>query len=119
MHVLHALNVRERALAVVSEMLLREGREKEEVLVKKVVVLERAGGRLVKELKRREVEVDEVKTRREEELIQREEGLREALGKLEDQRKARVVLLETSSMLEMEIRVFKTLLDQASHNGCL
>ena len=47
------------------------------------------------------------------------EDMRGALGKLEEQRKARVVLLETSSMLEMEIRVFKTLLDQANHNGCL
>ena len=118
LHVLHAMHVRERALAVVSEMLLRESREKEEVLGKKVVVLERTGGRLVKELKRREVEMFEGKMRMEEDQVKREEELRGALGKLEEQRKARAVLLEESSMLEMEIRVFKTLLDQASHNGC-
>ena len=39
--------------------------------------------------------------RREEELVQTEEELRGALGKLEEQRKARVVLLETN------------------HNGCI
>ena len=79
----------------------------------------RTGGRLVKELKRREVELFEGKMRREEDLARREEGLREAVGRLEEQRKARVVLFEESSMLEMEIRVFKTLLDQANHSGCL
>lgn len=119
LHVLHAMHVRERALAIMSEMLLRETKEKEAVLAKKAVVLERTGGRLVKELKRREVELFEGKMRREEDLARREEGLREAVGRLEEQRKARVVLFEESSMLEMEIRVFKTLLDQANHSGCL
>ena len=119
LHVLHAMNVRERALAVVGAMLLRKSKEKEVVLGKQVVVLERTEGRLVKELKRREVEVFEGKRRREEDLNKREEGLREVVGKLEEQRKARIVLLQESSMLEMEIRVFKTLLDQANHNGCL
>ena len=119
LHVLHAMHVRERALAVVSGLLLMKTKEKEAVLGKQVVVLERTGGRLVKELKRREVEVLEEKMRRTEEQSKREEGLREVVGKLEEQRKARVVLLEESSMLEMEIRVFKTLLDQANHNGCL
>ena len=119
LHVLHAMHVRERALAVVSEMLLRETKEKEAVLGKQVVVLERTGGRLDKELKRREVELFEGKMRREEDLTKGEEELREVLGKLEEQRKARVVLLEESSLLEMEIRLFKTLLDQANHNGCI
>ena len=113
------MHVRERALAVVSEMLLRETKEKEAVLGKQVVVLERTGGRLDKELKRREVELFEGKMRREEDLTKGEEELREVLGKLEEQRKARVVLLEESSLLEMEIRLFKTLLDQANHNGCI
>ena len=119
LHVLHAMHVRERALAVVSEMLLRETKEKEAVLGKQVVVLERTGGRLNKELKRREVELFEGNMRREEDLTKGEEELREVLGKLEEQRKARVVLLEESSLLEMEIRLFKTLLDQANHNGCI
>ena len=118
MHVLHAMHVRERTLAEVSEMLLRETREKEEVLTNKMGVLERTGGRLVRELKRREVEEVEGKMRRGEDFIKREEGLRGALGKLEDQRKAKLKLLEESSMLEMEIRVFKTLLDQANHSDC-
>ena len=118
MHVLHAMHVRERTLAEVSEMLLREAREKEEVLTNKMGGLERTGGRLVRELKRREVEEVEGKMRRGEDFIKREEGLRGALGKLEDQRKAKLKLLEESSMLEMEIRVFKTLLDQANHSDC-
>ena len=118
MHVLHAMHVRERTLAEVSEMLLREAREKEEVLTKKMGVLERTGGRLVRELKRREMEEVEGKMSRGEDFIEREEGLRGALGKLEDQRKAKLKLLEESSMLEMEIRVFKTLLDQANHSDC-
>ena len=119
LHVLHAMYVREHALAVVSAMLLRESKEKEAALGKQVAVLERTGGRLVKELKRREMEVFEGKRTREEDLIKREEGLREVVGKLEEQRKARVALSEESSLLEMEIRVFKTLLDQANQNSCL
>ena len=114
LHVLHAMHLRERGLAVVSGMLLREAKEKEEVLGKKVAVLERTKSRLAKELKRREVELFEGGSRRNEELNDREARLREVLGQLEQQRKARTLLVEESTLLEIEIRIFKTLLDQAS-----